>query len=119
MEGITVLNEEILKYYSPLLIFVIVLAGIIVLCVVCCGLGYIEDDHKVVLGSFVIAVVCGALIYAIPTSPNFSWKYTKYEVILDDTVSYKQLEEKFDIGETRGDIIVLYEKDYDKPPNKR
>lgn len=119
MEGITVLNEEILKYYSPLVMFATVLAGIIVLCVVYCGFGYFVDDHKRVLKSFVIAVVCGALIYAITTSPSFNWEYTRYEVILDDTVSYKQLEEKFDIGETRGDITILYEKDYDKPPNKR
>lgn len=119
MEGITVLNEEILKYYSPLLIFVIVLAGIIVLCVVCCGIACCDEDHKTAFKFFMVMVVSGILICAITTSPIFNWKYTKYEVILDDTVSYKKLEEKFDIGETRGDITILYEKDYDKPPNKR
>lgn len=59
-----------------------------------------------------LAVVIVACSYIGITQPaNALDGVQRYEVLLEDTVSYEELKEKFKVIEQRGDIWVLEEKE--------
>lgn len=119
MNGITILNVEDCVFRGVGVVFVIVLVAIAVISI-CMAIAYFKDlTPKNALLLIIVGIISALGAFAITTSPSYEWNYTKYEAVIDDTVSWVELNEKYDIGETRGDITVLYDKNHYTPPNKR
>ena len=112
MEGITILNQTGVMEPTPLAVtFAMIL---MIISVVSCIAFFIVDDTivsdvcPVILGiisisSLVIALAIGIL------SPTHLTGY-EYEATIDENVSMKEVYERYEIVEQRGDIWVLRDK---------
>ena len=113
MEGITILNQTEVMELAPLAVtFTMIL---MIIAVVSCIAFFIVDDIMVSDGchvslglisiaSFVIALVIGI------SSPEHLTGY-EYEATIDENVSMKEVYERYEIVEQRGDIWILRDKE--------
>lgn len=112
MEGITILNQTEVMEPTPLAVKVIVILMIIAL--ISCIAFFIADyvmasiTCPVILGFISISSLVTVLIIGI-LSPKHLTGY-KYEVTIDENVSMKEVYERYEIVEQRGDIWVLRNK---------
>lgn len=121
MEGVTILNEIPFSGVAvglPIFaVVIVVLVGVIALAV-----KYLYDQD-LRLSSIVIATVLliilqtiiGAIAYNIINDCHLFETYgtdtrTKYEIMIDDSVSFNDLYEVYDIVDVRGKILVVKEK---------
>ena len=66
-----------------------------------------SDKYKAVIVCFVLMLVCGAVMF----HPSMEVKTKLYEAIINDTVSFAELNDNYNIVEQRGSIFVLEEKE--------
>jgi hypothetical protein len=63
----------------------------------------------IMVASFITAIVCGAISdddqFRVPTGEY------QYEILIDDTVTFNEVNEKYNIIEQRGEIFLVEEKD--------
>lgn len=99
IEGVTVLNQTPIKTVS---IIQIILWTVIVIVT----LSFIMAEMYLI---FPIALLCTVLVCVfVPTT--HTGKY-KYECTIDESVSFNELYEKYEIVEQRGSIWVLKDKE--------
>ena len=103
LEGITVLNEVV---YTNLNMVVFLLVCILVL-VVATILAIKFDFPPLIM---IIGVV-GVIIIALPAGVLTGYEYTQYECTIDESVSMKEVYERYEIIEQRGDIWVLEDRE--------
>ena len=91
-------------------IFLLVIGiGMIALCI------YIIPDESKNIGVIVFLIIffsvgIVSLVSAFHTKPVYK-EVPRYEVIFDDTVSFQEIYNKYDIIEQRGQIFVLRDKE--------
>lgn len=112
MEGVTILNQTEIMEPIPLAVTVIVILMIIA---AISGIAFFIAEYvmasitcPVILGFISISSLVIVLIIAI-LSPKHLTGY-KYEVTIDENVSMKEVYERYEIVEQRGDIWVLRDK---------
>lgn len=121
MEGVTILNEipfSGVPVGHPILASVIV----VLICVIALAEKYLYDNcirtsAVVIITLILIAVQTGIgfIAYSIIDGCHLFETYptdtrTKYEIIIDDSVSFNDLYEVYDIVDVRGKILVVKEK---------
>ena len=112
MEGITILNQTEIMELAPLAVTVIVILTIIA--AISCISFFIADyvmasiTCPVILGFISISSLISVLVISI-LSPKHLTGY-EYEVTIDENVSMKEVYERYEIVEQRGDIWVLRDK---------
>lgn len=113
MDGVTVLNVIEAKNISPLW-----LLPLIVLLIVGFILSYIglkRDSEREGAGSFIFTLGTLLITFELFFSPFIlgsvlETSNTRYEVIIDDSVSMKEFTEKYKVIENRGDIYTVEER---------
>ena len=106
MEGITILNQTEVMEPTPLVItFTMIL---MIIAFVSCIAFFMVDDTAI-LGIISISSLVIALAVGI-SSPEHLTGY-EYEVTIDENVSIKEVYERYEIVEQRGDIWVLRDKE--------
>ena len=92
-------------------IFLLIIGiGMIVL-----GVFIIPDNDKNIIGVIVVLIILlsigvGSLVSAFHTKPVYK-EVSQYEVLLDETVPFHEIYDKYDIIEQRGQIFVLRDKE--------
>lgn len=105
MEGVTVLNSEVIMqpHWGPTV--VTILGGIgIILSLFIDALGFNCDTFKM----FIVSTI----IISIGTISMFIFKvpcYTSYDVIIEDSVSMNEFMNTYEVLEQRGQIYVVKE----------
>lgn len=113
MEGITILNQTEIMEPTPLAVTVVVI--LMIIAAITCIAFFIADHVMtsitcpVILGVISISSLIIVLIISI-LSPKHLTGY-KYEVTMDENVSMKEVYERYEIVEQRGDIWVLRDKE--------
>lgn len=106
MEGITILNSEVVMapHWGPIAMFILGMVSIFFL-LFCILLGF--DDDTIITALMISAgmVLIGAISSFIIQVPY----YTSYEVILEDSVSMNEFLEKYEILDQRGQIYTVKE----------
>lgn len=103
LEGITVLNEYTVRDIN---IFVLVItAGIVGIGALVLGI-WLDAEYL----SLLIALV-GMVIIALPAGTLTGPTLTRYECLIDESVSMTEVYERYEIIEQRGDIWVLEDKE--------
>lgn len=109
MEGITILSQDtdlICSGFSPLYIIFIVMTIL--------GLGMtitslVNDWNIGLIVSFLLVFAIGAFMLAF-TPLITADKVTTYKVIIDDSVSFTEFTDKYEIKDQEGKIFTIYEK---------
>ena len=107
MEGITILNSEIIMTSHWIPIVVTILGGIgLILSFLMDALSFNCDVFKMLIISTIITLigVISMFIFKVPC-------YTSYEVILEDSVSINEFLNRYEILDQRGQIYVIKEID--------
>ena len=92
-------------------IFLLIIGiGMIVL-----GVFIIPDNDKNIIGVIIVLIILlsigvGSLVSAFHTKPVYK-EVSQYEVLLDETVPFHEIYDKYDIIEQRGQIFVLRDKE--------
>ena len=112
MEGITILNQTEVMEPTPLATTVV--AILTILSLISC-ITYLIADYvmasitcPVILGLISISSLISVLVISI-LSPKHLTGY-EYEATIDENVSMKEVYERYEIVEQRGDIWVLRDK---------
>lgn len=112
MEGITILNRTEIMEPTPLAVTTIIILMIIALisCIAFFITNYIMSSITcpMILGIISISSLVIVLVISI-LSPRHLTGY-KYEVTIDENVPMKEVYERYEIVEQRGDIWVLRDK---------
>lgn len=107
-----ILNEYTVTYstLTPGLEFLGVILTFIGITVLICGTLYSIECCN--LGYFFGSLLCSFLFFAVAITIFYSSdsEYTRYEVLLDDNVSFNELYSQYDIIEQRGQIYVIQER---------
>ena len=102
IDGITVLNHtEIVEVYLPGMILVSVL---FIILVVFTGLLFDSSIPMCIVG-------CIGISLLLNNPPTMSTGRYQYECTIDKSVSMKEVYEKYEVIEQRGDIWVLEDKE--------
>jgi hypothetical protein len=103
LEGITVLDQSAAMDYEPLpfvtALLIIAIAGIFIA-------AWLEADWMIA-----VVLILGGLFISIPISVHESEDRYRYECLIDESVSMKDVYERYEIIEQRGDIWVLEDKE--------
>lgn len=105
MEGITILNSEIIMTPHWIPIVVTILGGIgLVLSFLLDALSFNCDVFNMLIISAIITLigVISMFIFKVPC-------YTSYEVILEDSVSMNEFMNTYEVLEQRGQIYIVKE----------
>ena len=116
IEGIDVLNKTELMT-SPLwgLIFVVVGGLLIVIGFVLLANGAIDGcEPMFVFGLFACVISACLIISALVKANTIQTGRYRYEVTIDDSVSFLDLQEKYDVIEQNGKIWTLEDKEVKK-----
>lgn len=110
LEGITVLNQEMIMD-SPDWVF-----SFMIICLIVGVLSFLvcmnaHDDAISIISSVLclLSIVC--LMFVQPVVPEVKTGRYRYEVTIDESVSFNDIYEWYEIVEQRGDIWVLEEKE--------
>lgn len=87
---------------TPIIIFTFLLAVVCFIFILC------DKMVPLIISGCVLIVIILLSAYGFPL---FSNSVTKYECIVDDNYPAKELHEKYDLVEIKGDIWVLREKE--------
>ena len=106
MEGITILNSEVVMvpHWGPIVVLILGVISVLVLLF----LALLGFDHDTMITASIISasmVLIGALSLIIVQVPY----YTSYEVILEDSVSMNEFLNKYEILDQRGQIYTVKE----------
>lgn len=114
MEGVEILNIYKYQNFQPLFVVLGGVIGVILGIII----AYLINEHFDVSDSgfqamvFLIGllgVVVGSLI-----SFSISKKETRYDVTIEDSVSYKEFTEKYEVIEVNGKIYTIVEKEVEE-----
>ena len=113
MEGVTILNQtEIMEPTQLTATIVAILTIISLISCIAFFIAYItmvSNVCPVILGFISISSLISVLVISI-LSPKHLTGY-EYEVTIDENVSMKEVYERYEIVEQRGDIWVLRDKE--------
>ena len=112
IDGVTVLaNEVVTTSCAVMNIIGYILIGLLILGFISFIIGLIADSlgfaqaGAIMLGCSLVLFLIGLPINAMTQIPD----YTKYEVILDDSVSMNEFMNTYEVLEQRGQIYVVKE----------
>ena len=106
MDGVQILNTIEIQQNSPIAdlgVMLLILGAFLALIAIGC------NERKMLIMFSIIALV-GLILLCYIGRTEIKTK-TRYETIIDKSVSYIELTEKFKVIEQRGDIWVLEEKE--------
>ena len=112
MEGVTILNQTEIMEPTQLTVTIVVI--LIIIAAISCIAFFIADyvmtsiTCPVILGFISISSLISVLVIGI-LSPKHLTGY-EYEATIDENVSMKEVYERYEIVEQRGDIWVLRDK---------
>jgi len=111
MEGVTILSETVTRDMSIFGCIVLICIGVIFLVVgiICIILSIREGAASLVIVSAVI-IIAGVAFGAIGMVHLSDKPYTVYKVTIDDDVSFKEFNEKYEIIKQDGLIYEVKEK---------
>lgn len=110
MEGVTILNTELVNYYCVgIFLFVLSFIGTI-LSIVLAIISFKSDDFGG--GIFSIIGLCSMIVLCLMGAFAFSDSSERYEytVTISDEVSFNEFTAKYEIIEQRGKIYVVRER---------
>ena len=111
MTGVEILNEYVVASPSA---FSWVTLGIILSVFVIYGIFFwmIETDPKYFIFSIIVGVLFGTIggCFVGTNSPTGDDAITRYEVMIDDSVSMNDFYEKYEIIDQKGKIFIVEEK---------
>lgn len=114
MTGVEILNTTI-HYKEALPTWAIItIVTIIVIPVIIAIIGMIQsDDFLAILGLilFLVGAVSAILIGVTAEKPTDEIDYIEYEMLIEDTVSFAEFNEKYEIINQKGKIYVVREKE--------
>lgn len=109
LEGIDILNQvEILKWNRSLIIPCFIL--LILLCVACVSIGESHDAAGVGLGIIGVLIIFPLLILILLSQPSEPTGRYEYTVTIDESVSFTDLCENYEIVEQNGQLWTLRDK---------
>lgn len=114
IEGIEVLNkveitkEVLLNWVAPACVTVIVVCFLIGILAAILAKDPIAILAFLFIGVFICVLILGAGSMNSQEVPTGRYRY---EVTISDTANFKEIYEKYDVVEQRGDIYVLEEKE--------
>lgn len=108
MEGVTILNSEIIMtpHWVPIVVLILGVTSILFLLFLI-ALGFDSDgilNMLIVSAGIALIGVISMFIFKVPC-------YTSYEVILEDSVSMNEFSDRYEILDQRGQIYVVKEID--------
>lgn len=113
LEGITILNQVEILQWRPHAIFACIMCFIL-LCVfaITVAVGACIDRGKLIcvfgiLGFALFMIILLSIVNSQPSIPTGRYEYT---VIIDDSVSFTDLYEKYNIVEQNGQLWTLRDK---------
>lgn len=108
MDGIDILNQvDVLVPHTRTIVFLIVVA--IAWAITFCLSAFIDDmkiPMYVCTGIVIISIICVSAFGKTEPSGRY-----QYEVTIDDSVSFTELYEKYDVIEQKGKIWILEDKE--------
>lgn len=106
MEGITILNSEVIMtpHWGPIVVLILGVVSIFFLAFLY-SLGFDFDNMITALIFSASVALIGAISSIIIQVPY----YTSYEVILEDSVSMNEFLDKYEILDQRGQIYTVKE----------
>lgn len=116
MPGVEILNTTIHYKYALPTWAIVTMVAIIVIPAIMTLIGKINsNDCLYVLGfvCLVIGAVIAALIGMSAPKPTDEIDYIEHEVLVDDSVSFSEFNEKYEIVNQKGKIYVVREKGND------
>lgn len=83
--------------------------------IIALGIYIIPDNGKNIVGVIIVLLIffsigIGSLVSAFHTKPVYK-EVSQYEVLLDETIPFHEIYDKYDIIEQRGQIFVLRDKE--------
>lgn len=103
MEGITILNETVISAAPVWLIAIgIIITSISLISAAFCAAN--ENPWAILL-----AVVCG-LSLSFTIMAGSQENHTEYEVLIDESVSFNEFNEKYEVVKQNGKIYTIKEK---------
>lgn len=110
----TILNQEQIMTNTNdtgmLFLFFIAFILVIILAMIPAD---VNDGIFWVIVTAIITCVIGAIILCFSSDETGTGRY-KYEVLLSDEIDFKEIYEKYDIKEQRGEIWVLEDKEVEE-----
>lgn len=114
MEGVNILNRiELMDYHPGWWLWVIIALAVvfaIAMCVLIPGDRISDTVNTIAFFTVVISFVSILVLLIWGNWAEPSGRY-KYEATIDDTVSFTELYEKYEVVEQRGEIWVLKDKE--------
>ena len=110
MEGVTILNEYLTTDWIVGFVPLICGTALLILCI--CGAVFMFKDHMVGpgVGLSFLGFLCACMImvgvFIVMTPPE-----THYQVIVDDSVSMNEFNERYEIIDQEGQIITVKERE--------
>lgn len=109
MEGITILNQFIVDN-APAGWFAIIVGAIpCTICIWAMVIMFVEGNPGAATACIILALICVGLIVlgicVVKTPPE-----TRYQVLIDESVSMSEFFEKYEIIEQEGKIYIVKEK---------
>lgn len=110
MEGVTILSETITRDIN-ISGYILIFAGIIILIVgILCFVASIQEGLKAYAVLSAIIILFGFVLGTIGIINLSEKPYTVYKIIVDDDVSFKEFNEKYEIIKQDGLIYEVKEK---------
>jgi uncharacterized membrane protein len=116
MDGITILNQtkEFYGIVNPFWIFLP-----FCIAVICFAIGIIlfenyEDVATVFFLGTIVALISTAIVAIISALPSNEVKQINYEVTINDSVSFNDFTDKYEIIDRHGEIYIVTERKGDK-----
>ena len=111
LEGITVLNQTEIMDSPSWLIWTIAIGAVVLIIVIGLLVTCLTDsDGFGVFVGGVVAILYGLMLCATFANTVPTGRY-KYEVIIDESVSFEDIYENYDVIEQRGDLWILEDKE--------
>lgn len=114
MQGIKILNTiPIMEHYLPVPVKIIIISAFLVVIATSIFFTIVFQDDEyfgfcVLFG--IIVIITTPFIYGCFERPTGKYKY---QVTIDDSVTYKQLTEKYEVLEQNGEIYTIKLKEND------
>ena len=110
MDGITILNTIIVNDCADWVSFTALALGVI--CIVALVLTLTSNDNRVIIFGIIslIAIIATPIIIIASKTHWRTNERNQYECIIDDSVSFNEVHENYNVIERRGKIWILEDK---------
>ena len=125
MDGITILNQTVRLYVSDLSLFILFITAVVALAGLITAIStftdYLDKKEKITVGIIALSIFSistAAFVFDL-NNKNLNWNYNEYKAVIDDSVTFNEVIENYDIKDVDGKLITLCDKDHTVNPNQR